>query len=734
MVLTDPGKVALQRRWRSQAPDPKDVRRHLEEGRGRIGLIPTSLSLVAVDVDKDLLLAPALGLLGKPLFDNASLTPGRRHLWYRSSAPPPWTTWPGGEVRSNKGYIVLYDAPGLAASLSSDVKGDILPRLDMLKDRAALMQHAPKGQRNNVLNLLDFTARLDFDEAEGLGTAAVKAGLPVAEVAATMSSVKDAADRNASVTLDDGAIGLTTAMGLLGFEYRANARTRDLELRHHDAASVEGTTINQIFGLSLQPDGWAALQDGAHALREVLRRRFKNQRGNPYKPSDADFTGAMAAMLTPTTTRVDPFVSWLEALDDHDGRPRLGTLLHEALGVSLNDLHAEVGKRFMVAAIKRAYEPGCEHEWEPMLVGGQGYGKTSFVMGLFPSGYRWTAQVGSLEQGTQRQAEAIGTAVVVEFSEITIKDAALVKSYLSDREDRYRVPYAKVASANPRRWVGILTSNDGILRDPSGNRRFVGMEVNPPGATMEARARHVRRYMEKNRIQLWAEALVLYREGYSWHIPGRLEAAQKEANAMFESTDQRMEIPALELTQTHAVAGGQEPVGITLKDLLIEVGIEDAHSNGSRLGKELRRLDWHKRRVLKDKVQRTLWVPPRRTVEACARCQGVLDSHGDCQTCEMDRPIETRRALNFDQGAKPGPEADPGVAGGGGDGVSGKGEVGAQIRLGLRYRLSERIRQSPEAYAEFGNDTAEAAARPRYRGAVREPAAAAVRQQDQEDC
>ena len=30
--------------------------------------------------------------------------------------------------------------------------------------------------------------------------------------------------------------------------------------------------------------------------------------------------------------------------------------------------------------------------------------------------------------------------------------------------------------------------------------------------------------------------------------------------------------------------------------------------------------------------------------------------------------------------------------------------------------------------------TAEAAASPRYRGAVREPAAAAVRQQDQEDC
>ena len=33
-----------------------------------------------------------------------------------------------------------------------------------------------------------------------------------------------------------------------------------------------------------------------------------------------------------------------------------------------------------------------------------------------------------------------------------------------------------------------------------------------------------------------------------------------------------------------------------------------------------------------------------------------------------------------------------------------------------------------------GNDTAETVAIPRYRGAVREPAAAAVRQQDQERC
>ena len=86
-------------------------------------------------------------------------------------------------------------------------------------------------------------------------------------------------------------------------------------------------------------------------------------------------------------------------------------------------------------------------------------------------------------------------------------------------------------------------------------------------------------------------------------------------------------------------------------------------------------------------------------------------------------------------GAKPGPEADPGqlleeeVTA-----FLGRAKSELQIRIGLRYRLSERIRQSPEAYAEFGNDTAEAAASPRYRGAVREPAAAAVRQQDQEGC
>ena len=46
----------------------------------------------------------------------------------------------------------------------------------------------------------------------------------------------------------------------------------------------------------------------------------------------------------------------------------------------------------------------------------------------------------------------------------------------------------------------------------------------------------------------------------------------------------------------------------------------------------------------------------------------------------------------------------------------------------------ERIRTAPKADAEFGNDTAEEATSPQHRRGVREPAAAAVRQQDQEGC
>ena len=53
---------------------------------------------------------------------------------------------------------------------------------------------------------------------------------------------------------------------------------------------------------------------------------------------------------------------------------------------------------------------------------------------------------------------------------------------------------------------------------------------------------------------------------------------------------------------------------------------------------------------------------------------------------------------------------------------------------GQRRRLPERIRTAPKADAEFGNDTAEEATSPQHRRGVREPAAAAVRQQDQEGC
>ena len=67
------------------------------------------------------------------------------------------------------------------------------------------------------------------------------------------------------------------------------------------------------------------------------------------------------------------------------------------------------------------------------------------------------------------------------------------------------------------------------------------------------------------------------------------------------------------------------------------------------------------------------------------------------------RSESSRSGSSWRTGCEARSEADPGVAGGGGDGVSGRAKSALRSDSDSDT-VSERIRQSPEAYAE-GNDT-----------------------------
>ena len=109
--------------WRAHTPALDCVLAH----RGNVGLIPFSVGTSALDVDKG---EPhQLSLFYPPLVILRSQRPGGEHFYYRDDMPRGNQQWSAfgcsGEVRSAKGYLILYrDAPVLLAHALANDKAD----------------------------------------------------------------------------------------------------------------------------------------------------------------------------------------------------------------------------------------------------------------------------------------------------------------------------------------------------------------------------------------------------------------------------------------------------------------------------------------------------------------------------------------------------------------------------------------------------------------------------------
>ena len=327
------------------------------------------------------------------------------------------------------------------------------------------------------------------------------------------------------------AEGLDMALlNAVHLQIRKNARGGRMEVRRNDAGSMQATAFEATAGLKPNPMGWSHLNDSAAAyLRNWFARSVRDPQGRLYRVSQDKWNEAVLALTAGRS--VDPVRAWLESLDPWDGTERVPTLFIDALGADDTPLNRATAVAFMVGAIRRPYHPGCQHDWAPVLTGPQGAGKSTFCKELTPVEYRWHTSIASLENERQRQSENVDTAWIVEFEEFNVRgENSSIKSFISSYKDTYRRPYEKSTSDTERPWVGIGTTNDygtGVLPDDTtGNRRYVAIAINTPGATREAQSAYVREYLDRNRVQLWAEALVRERRGEKNYLGGAFEACK----------------------------------------------------------------------------------------------------------------------------------------------------------------------------------------------------------------
>lgn len=184
----------------------------------------------------------------------------------------------------------------------------------------------------------------------------------------------------------------------------------------------------------------------------------------------------------------------LEALT-WDGVPRVGALLCKYLGAEDTPYTREVERLMFSAVVERSYEPGAKFDVMPVLIGGQGIGKSTFARLLALRDEWFTDDIGDIDG--DKAPERLRGHIVVELAELNaiVNSRKLegVKAFLSRQSDNYRVPYARFSEKVPRRCVLIGTTNNAqFLSDMTGNRRFFPVEcgvVEPAGSLFADDAR-----------------------------------------------------------------------------------------------------------------------------------------------------------------------------------------------------------------------------------------------------
>lgn len=225
---------------------------------------------------------------------------------------------------------------------------------------------------------------------------------------------------------------------------------------------------------------------------------------------------------------LDPVMEWLETLT-WDGTPRLGTWLRRIAKAEEADADYldKIGTRWLVGAVARTFEPGCQMDNILTLVGGQGMRKTTLFRTIAPPVDKSFSET-LITANENDQAVQLSTVSILELSELHVQNSynnEKLKSFITTTGAKVRPAYAKHAQYFPRRCVLGATTNrtDGFFTDTE-NRRFWTITVSGmiDIATLEA---------EKD--QLWAEAVHLYKAGETWHADETLYNKVKEANSHY---------------------------------------------------------------------------------------------------------------------------------------------------------------------------------------------------------
>jgi predicted P-loop ATPase len=314
------------------------------------------------------------------------------------------------------------------------------------------------------------------------------------------------------------------------------------DLKYDDEGGVLPTLANLILFLRHHPDWEGVLAYDEFSAQVVIRKR------PPWgdEPPDAPWTDHHDSLTRVWFQREDikagqgdvgravqaaarynsfhPVRDYLDALV-WDGTPRLETWLIAYFRTDDTAYVRAVGPRFLISAVARIYKPGCQVDHVLVLEGPQGRMKSTALRTLAVKEAWFTDRLSHVATKDAAQETAgVWLIEIAEMEALLKGTAGAKKAYLTRQVDRFRPPYGKHQIRHSRQCVFAGTINPpigGYLTDGTGARRLW---------SVACRDRIDRDGIERDRDQIWAEAVACFKAGEKWW----LETPELEALATAE--------------------------------------------------------------------------------------------------------------------------------------------------------------------------------------------------------
>ena len=234
-----------------------------------------------------------------------------------------------------------------------------------------------------------------------------------------------------------------------------------------------------------------------------------------------------------------PVKEYLASLE-WDGQERIKSLLPQLFGTEDNVYTQEALRKTLVGAISRVFRPGCKFDLVLTLISHtQGTGKSSFFRALAKN---WFSDTFITVQGKDAFEQLQGTWIMemAELAGLKKADVETVKHFISKQVDQFRPAYARVPEVFPRQCIFVATTNESaFLRDTSGNRRFMPVDVAEVKLLDNPK---LMKFLNDSATidQVWAEAMEYFRSGEKLYLSEEAEVVAKEEQALHEDVDPRL--------------------------------------------------------------------------------------------------------------------------------------------------------------------------------------------------